>query len=421
MTAVLLAAVVTDSSRAQEAAPTARDTAYLDSVFSAHRYPVEIKGGRLVGPGARFLQDATPNVQFFVIGESHYVAQIPGFASAIFNQLHTSGGFDHYAIELGPAIGRMLSAPRMRGQQLRTFDLARHYPHAFQFWDDEELKAIADIGRQSRSKTDAIWGIDNEWGAVHILDRLAAIAPNNSARREVTALADQARVLEMQRPFDFNVEIKRFITTPDSAALIHLKKVFRPEKNTEAAFLIDALVISNRIYRDNGAANRGAFSGYEANSERERYMKDLFMDEYRKAQRRGESLPRVLVKIGSVHGGKWLSPYYVDALGNFLHEVAISNSRESFHLVAWLVNEPGTYWSITDDPAFQPLSRAGSTRETVIVDLRPMRDLWVAGRLKAMSPDMMKWVFGYDAVLLIGSGTRGSYDQLRGTALMVRP
>ncbi|MDB4885650.1 MAG: hypothetical protein JWN79_1088 [Gemmatimonadetes bacterium] len=50
-----------------------------------------------------------------------------------------------------------------------------------------------------------------------------------------------------------------------------------------------------------------------------------------------------------------------------------------------------------------------------------MRDLWVAGRLKAMSPDMMKWVFGYDAVLLIGSGTRGSYDQLRGTALMVRP
>jgi hypothetical protein len=389
-------------------------------VFHANRYPVDVQAGRLTGSGARFLRDATQHVQFFVLGESHYVAEIPRFSSAIFNELHASAGFNHYAIEYGPVIGHMLSAPSVRGEESRTFELARRYPYAFQFWYDEELKAISGIGGQSRSRTDAIWGIDNEWGALHILERLVKLAPTKEARAVATALADQARTLETQRSFDINAEIKRFITSPDSAAFIHLREVFHPARDSEAASLIEALVTSNQIYRDDAAANRGLPLGYRANSERERYMKELFLDQYRKAQRSGDSLPRVLVKIGSVHGGKWLSQTHTHALGNFLHEFAIANSQASFHLVAWLVNEPGTYWSITDDPAFQLLGRAGSTRETVIVDFRPLRDLWVAGRLKAMSGDMVKWMFGYDAVLLIGSGTRGSYDQLKGLAPSVR-
>lgn len=419
--AAIALCLVAETLFAQKAVPTARDTAYLDSVFRAHRYPVELRAGRLTGPGVRFLRDATQHVQFFVLGESHYVAEIPRLSAAIFDGLHTFAGFNYYAIEYGPVIGRMLSASGMRGQQARTFQLARRYPYAFQFWYDEELRAIAGISGKSRARTDPIWGIDNEWGALHILERLTAIAPTKEARRELTALADQARAIESRRSFDINAEITRFITSPDSAPFTHLRETFRPAKNSEAALLIDALITSNRIYRDDAAANRGLPVGYRANSERELYMKELFVAQYRKAQRSGDSLPRVLVKIGSVHGGKWLSPTYTHALGNFLHEFAIANSRESFHLLAWLVNEPGTYWSITDDPAYQALGRAGSTHETVIIDFRPLRDLWYAGRLKALNGDMVKWMFGYDAVVLIGSGTRGSYDQLKGAASITPP
>ena len=53
VTAILLAAAVTRSSLAQAVPPRARDTAFLDSVFYAHRYPVAIQRGRLTGPGAR--------------------------------------------------------------------------------------------------------------------------------------------------------------------------------------------------------------------------------------------------------------------------------------------------------------------------------------------------------------------------------
>ena len=406
--------VSTDSLPAQQGAPSARDTVYLDSVLQAHRYPVSVRDGHLSGSGARFLREATRSVQFFVLGESHYVAEIPQISAALFNDLHDASGFNYYAVEYGPVIGRMLSAPGIRGRVDESFAIARHYPHAFQFWDDEEIVAMARIGRKSTARSDPIWGLDNEWGALHALERLVGIAPAPAARGVARSVADRARLAESRRPFNVTDEISRFIVTPDSAQFDQLRDTFRPVKGSEAEFLINALATSNRIYRDDAAANSGVPVGYTANSVREQYMKELFVEGYRRAQRSGDLLPKVFVKIGNVHGGKWLSPTYTHALGDFLHEFAVANSRESFHLVAWLVNEPGTYWSITDAPAYEFLGRVGSPKETVIVDLRPLRDLWYAGKLRALSSDMVKTMFGFDAILLIGGGTRGTYDRLKG-------
>lgn len=408
--------VATPSLLAQPAAPTSRDTIYLDSVLRAHRYPIALRDGRLSGDGARFLSEATRNAQFVVLGESHYVAEIPRYAAALFSSLRASVGFQHYAVENGPVIGSMLSAPGVRGRRDASFALARRYPRALQFWDDEEIDAISRIGALSAARTDPVWGLDQEWGALHVLERLAVLAPTPAARAVASALADSARLLESSRPFAV-ADLPRFIASADSASFERLRRAFRPTPHSEAERLITSLVVSNAIYRDNAGANAGLPTGYRANAVRELYMKEQFMKQYRAAVRGGEPLPHVLVKIGSVHGGKWLSSNSTLALGDFLHEFAIANGRESFHLVAWPVNEPGNYWSITDDPAFRALGRAGSTKESVIVDLRPLRDLWYAGRLRALDREMVKWMFGYDAVLLIGGGTRGTYERLRQAAV----
>src|SRR5207245_1282297 len=79
-------------------------------VFRAHRYSLALENGRLTGAGARFLLDASRDAQFFVIGESHYVAQIPRFAEALFSSLHSDRGYNYYAVEFGPVITGMLSA-----------------------------------------------------------------------------------------------------------------------------------------------------------------------------------------------------------------------------------------------------------------------------------------------------------------------
>lgn len=53
--------VSTDSLPAQQGAPSARDTVYLDSVLQAHRYPVSVRDGHLNGSGA--LQRALPDMR----------------------------------------------------------------------------------------------------------------------------------------------------------------------------------------------------------------------------------------------------------------------------------------------------------------------------------------------------------------------
>ena len=389
---------------APASAQAARDTAFVDSLFRAHRYPVALRNGTLEGEGAAFLRDEARDAQFFMIAESHYVGEIPPFTAAWFNELHRTNGVNHFAIEYGPVIGRMLSAPGVRGNRQATFRLGARYPHAFQFWNDEELEAIVQMNAP-------VWGLDNEWGALHALDRLVRLATTDAARRAARTLAERVRAVEGTRPFEM-AQVERFISGADSAEFDRLRDAFRPRRGSEAAELIDALELSNRIYLMNAAPGLG----YRSNLEREEYMKRQFMQHYRRAQARGERLPKVLLKFGSNHGGKWVSRTNVHTIGNFLHEFAIANGTRSFHLVAWLVNEPDTYWSLTEEAAYVPLGRAGDPKGWYLVDFRPLRPLAHAGRLRMLSPELRQAIFGYDAVLLIGSGTRGTWDALREAA-----
>jgi hypothetical protein len=279
---VLACLCFANKARAQQ--PTARDTAYLDSVFRAHRYTVAIENGRVAGDGAPFLMDATKDAQFFMIGESHYVAEIPKFTAALFADLHRVNGYNYYAVENGPVIMRMLSSSAARGKAGRTLAIAGKYPHAFQFWDDQELEAYAEIAHISTARTEPLWGLDQEWGALHVLDRLIEIAPSEEVRALARRLADRARPVETARPFLLSEEFKRFITDADSASLKELRSQFHPPRGSEADFLIDALELSNRVYLHNDAAGRGEVTGYAANSEREQYMKRRFMAQYRRGR-----------------------------------------------------------------------------------------------------------------------------------------
>ena len=387
-----------------------RSDALLDSLLRANRHPIALEGDALSGPGARLLLDAARDAQFFMIGESHNGADTPRFTAALFDALRAHD-YRYYAVEYGPVLGRLLSRPGVRGNEDATLALGRRYPHAFQFWTDQELIAMASIGKTSRAKSDAIWGLDNEWGALHALERLDSIAPTPAARARVRALISKARAVETQRPT--GGDLPRFISAADSAEFDALRTAFSPRRGSEGAFLIDALETSNRVYLHNRAASDGALTGWRSNAERERYMKDNFMANYRAAVRAGDTLPRVLLKFGSVHAGNWLSSTNVHTIGSFVHEFAIANGGDAFHMVAWLVNEPGTYWTLTESPEYLPLAQVGSTKSWTIVDLRPLRPFTHAGRLPSMTREMRTLVFAYDAVLLIGSGTRGTHERLR--------
>src|SRR5438045_3291499 len=112
---VLVMLCITSTTAGAQPTVTARDTAYLDSILHANSFPIAVERGALVGTGARLLTDAARRTQFFVLAESHYVAETPQFATALFEVMHRTAGFDYYAVEFGPVIMHMLSAPGVRG------------------------------------------------------------------------------------------------------------------------------------------------------------------------------------------------------------------------------------------------------------------------------------------------------------------
>ncbi|MES2522574.1 MAG: hypothetical protein V4617_07760 [Gemmatimonadota bacterium] len=413
MLAAALTGVLLVREAPAQSTPTkaARDTAFLDSLLRAHRYPIRLERGGLAGPGATLLLAAAQSSQFFMLGESHNVAEIPRFAAALFDTLHSLRGFTYYATENGAEIIRLAGSRAIRDHEDGIFALGRRYPHAFQFWNDQELDALIRISRRATGRGNHLWGLDQEYGALHILDRLIAIAPSKAARALARQLADSVRRIESSRPFQGELR-ERWIDSADSARWPALRAAFRPIRGSEAARLIDALAFSSGLYKYNARGAEDNTWYFRSNFEREEHMKEAFMGAYRQAQRSGDSLPRVLLKFGTVHGGKWLNNMKVHTLGSFLHGFAKSNGHASFHLIAWLVNEPGTFWSLAESPAYLPVARVGSTKEWIIVDLRPIRAQSYTGKLGALSRELNDVLFAYDAVLLIGGGTRGTHRRL---------
>jgi len=77
-----------------------------------------------------------------------------------------------------------------------------------------------------------------------------------------------------------------------------------------------------------------------------------------------------------------------------------------------IINRPGRYWSLTDYPDFAPIARAGSPDAWRVVDLRPLRDL-VHARKVRVAPPLGRMIFGFDAVVLLGGASRGTEELLR--------
>jgi hypothetical protein len=69
-------------------------------------------------------------------------------------------------------------------------------------------------------------------------------------------------------------------------------------------------------------------------------------------------------------------------------------------------SEAGRYWSLTDYQEFQPLANVGDPHQWVLVDLRPARSPLREGKFK-VSKKLGKFVEDFDAVLLLGGGSRG--------------
>jgi erythromycin esterase-like protein len=262
--------------------------------------------GQLSGPGADLLLREAASTQFFLLAEyvSHIDHATPLFMAALFQKLQPTHGFNYVAVEQDPFGTQAVSTGANRGHIDRVADLARRYPYAFTFVNDEELRMFAEVGRASRGRWRPVWGVDQVFGATLPLEELRRLAPTPPAATAVDELLSEARRREVRVP-DFGDW--RGTRNPDHhyvagesvrnvQRFANLRRLFNPRPGSRADELLRGLEVSSQVYSYNKRADElspaGEPLGYHSNFLREQLMKETFLHNYRQAQRLDRRLPR---------------------------------------------------------------------------------------------------------------------------------
>jgi len=379
------------------------DDALLTRLVDENTYDLKSGEETVGGSGLEFLLAATRDAQFFSFAEPHNVKQVPQIFTMLFEALQREHGFQYAALETGPLIMKKAGEEPVRGNRAEVDRLFGKYPKSFHFFTDQELQMMADIGQMSEAGISPLWGVDQVHGAPAVLDELASLAENDETRRQLEGLADEAR------NFNKNRGKRPEFLKQDNDALKRAARWLRPQPDSRGQFLIEQLHVSRQVYRNYFRAVDGEPTGYASNCEREENMKTLFTHYYRKAQASGDAVPKVMLKSGHWHLMKGMSPGKCYTLGTFVMDLARSNGLSSFHLMVTTINDGKKASSITKYPQYAPVTRAGSAESWTIVDLRPLRGYVYSGDVSGLHADLRHWIYSYDAILMIGGTSGGSY------------
>jgi hypothetical protein len=399
----------------QQATKMAASDRLVMDLLSRYQYRLEERDGRLAGPGHDFLRREAERAQFVAFAEEHYCKQIPRVVSMTLAALRDAHGFGYLAIESDPVSAAAACAPELRGNLDRIAAYARQYPYAFTFASDQEIEMIAEAGRLSSSASDPVWGLDQGYGLAHAIDRLGVLVDGEAARRTLKELRDHAWAHESAR----TEKSRHYMSVEEKPpAFERLRETLQPANGSEAEWIVDQLLLSDRVYRPyrdrraGRALQAGAF--YLSGLEREENMKAMFLRGYRAAQRAGDAIPRAVLKLGHWHlaYGRYHQSELL-TLGNFARELATTNSLKMLN-IAMCCRNPGTGWGdIGKWEGFGTLANVADPAAWTIVDLRPVRLHAMDGKLPSLSPQLRRWCVQYDAVLVLGGAepaTRRIWD-----------
>src|SRR5450432_1938227 len=155
--------------------------------------PLEVKDGKLAGPGGEMIRAELLKAQFILYGEDHGFADSPIVLRAIAHEARPLG-FKYHVVEVGPLSTRMIRATLARDGLPGLHELVHEVPLGIPFLslkDDAEL--ASDFLGQDSKGTPYLWGIDQEFigSPPFHLKRLIAIAPNEAARAAATKLLSE--------------------------------------------------------------------------------------------------------------------------------------------------------------------------------------------------------------------------------------
>ena len=325
--------------------------------------------GSLSGAGWDRLIEDGADAQFFLIGEQHATADIGEIATAMHAAL-VPHGYQYMAMEIGPW------STRYAEQLIRNTDdvvaaigsaPSNGFSLPFLFFAEDARLAQQGIAL-SPSPFETLWGVDQEFiaGAPILAMQLETLS-RTDAQRAAVQLFSEAAAADLM-----------YLATTGPETYADLRAVFDPVTDAEAIAIIDAMLLSNTIYRP-FVHRTGDI--YSANLTRENYMKRNFLDHFTRIEARDGQPPRVFFKFGANHMMRGLSTTNVPALGNFLVEwgrirnfgvvniMIDCNGGESVDVRSG-VTSPCQSYALEEDSLIRSIV---GDQSLVLIDLRPLR------------------------------------------------
>jgi hypothetical protein len=290
----------------QGAAPEA----LLDALIRHSRHTARIENGRLTGDAASLLRAFGQHSQFVILGEQHGNSGISSFVTAYWRDLNELG-FDYVVSESDPWITRAMERELRAGgaDAWRSYiaDRGASSGAPFYTWRGEVEWVNEVVARSNARRTPAIWGVDQVFigAGPWLMREVAANARNADARTLATRLLEN-------REGNFN-----WLVQIDPAQLQQLRGHLSSRRDADFAALIDAMIVSQRIYRP---FTGGGGESYTANNEREHLMRALFQENFSQAETANRVPPRVMMKLGASHAFRGASTTQIQGFGGFVTE-----------------------------------------------------------------------------------------------------
>jgi hypothetical protein len=378
----------------------------LPALAQHSRHVARLENGRLTGEGADFLRALGAQSQFVLIGEDHGNEGIADFAAAYWRDLNDAG-YDYFAIETDPWIAEALE------RELRAGGVAAwtHYAEAnggaiaapFYTWTPEVRLAEAVIETSGARRHAALWGLDQVFvtSSGIALRQVAASARSRAARALASSLADQAEADRMA-----------WLTHGETQPLLDLRRALNGRQDRDEAAAVDAIIQSQRIYRPFSV---GGGEALLANIERENLMRQLFLENYRAAERADGAPPRVMLKFGSYHMYRGATPTHVQGLGGFVTEFAHTTGGNALSIAT--VCGPGGFVGTLDRPRiacdegfaenFGFIAGQVEPDHITIFDLR----IWKLrpGRWDHLPAEMRQFIDTYDVLVVVPGGAGSTF------------
>lgn len=378
--------------------------AQLIAHLRAAALPVVLAGGRLHGPGADWLARESERAQFVLIGEDHGMADVPQFATALWNA-STHRPFDRLVIETGPYAAAALEAAH-DSDGIAALN-ARH-PTAIPFFNWREDGGMAANAMRDARGRRTLCGVDQEFilSGRLLFRTLAELAPDPAARELADGYAARDDALYRGMVAKRNPELA-LMTQLQASDFESLRRAFKG--GPEALALIDDIAASAEIYR------LQANEGYRSNTLRSILMKRNFMRCHRDASRDAPQ-PRALFRMGAMHAARGRSPLGVMDIGNLASELAAGNGATSLHVLVLAAGGESNRWYPFADDAAAKRTPYKAREELEIVGALPLleaadADRWILIPLETLrvQPALRRaggnrfeqLVYGYDAVVIV--------------------